>query len=238
MPSIPNPTLPSGWCAISGPPPPSGLSAAAPRWQVVVRPRSRRLGRVRHSRPRALPGRRHRTRSGVSRRGRSAPRPRPCLPLVPPPRPRSGTPRSAGRHCRPVTPRYRTRPTRSRPDRATDPPGTTAVGPPGPTSFSRRKQRFRHLFSARLSARHQPPLSSRSDPRPPHGQALQAESRPVPARLLRSACLDRLRLLSRAAPRRPSATYRRAPLRSRSRPLAAAPLRRRRPASLAARRQR
>ena len=31
MPSIPNPTLPSGWCATSGPPPPSGLSAAAPR---------------------------------------------------------------------------------------------------------------------------------------------------------------------------------------------------------------
>ena len=59
-------------------------------WQVVVWPRSRRLGRVRHSRPRALPGRRHRTGSGVSRRGRSAPRPRPCLPLVPPPRPLVG----------------------------------------------------------------------------------------------------------------------------------------------------
>ena len=228
MPSIPNPTLPSGWCATSGPPPPSGLSAAAPRLA------SRGLASISPSRSRpalppsgALPGRRHRTGSGVSRRGRSAPRPRPCLPLVPPPRSASLPPRPAGRHCRPVTPRYRTRPTRSRPDRATDPPGTTAVGPPGPTSFSRRKQRFRHLFSARLSARHQPPLSSRSDPRPPHGQALQPQSRPVPARLLRSACLDRLRLLSRAAPRRPSATYRRAPLRSRSRPPPAAPLRRR-----------
>ena len=31
MPSIPNPTLHSGWCATSGPPPPSGLSPAAPR---------------------------------------------------------------------------------------------------------------------------------------------------------------------------------------------------------------
>ena len=169
----------------------------------------------------------------------SAPRPRPCLPLVPPPRPRSGTPRSAGRHCRPVTPRYRTRPTRSRPDRATDPPGTAAVGPPGPTSFSRRKTALQTSllcspFCAPSTAainslwflvHHMAKRSRRN-----LGQSLRGSS-DLHA-WTDSACYlvrrpdDRLQL---------TVEHRSAP---RSRPASAAPLRRRRPASLAARRQR
>ena len=97
------------------------------------------------------------------------------------------------------------------------------------------------LAAARSTEPHpesaQPPLSTRSGPRPPHSQALQAQSRPVPGRLLRPECLNRLRLLSDAARPRPSPTHRRAPLRSRSRSPPAAPLRRQWTAPLAHRRK-
>ena len=97
------------------------------------------------------------------------------------------------------------------------------------------------LAAARSTEPHpesaQPPLSTPSGPRPPHSQALQAQSRPVPGRLLRPECLNRLRLLSDAARPRPSPTHRRAPLRSRSRSPPAAPLRRQWTAPLAHRRK-
>ena len=126
----------SGWCA-TRPPPPSGLSAAAPRLA------SRGLASISPSRSRpALPpsGRFPATPPDRPwcRRGRSAPRPRPCLP------PATAVCISPASTCRSSLPTgyasIPNAPTRSRPDRATDPPGTTAVGAPGPTSFSRRKQ--------------------------------------------------------------------------------------------------
>ena len=84
----------------------------------------------------------------------------------------------------------------------------------------------------------QPAPSTRGRPRPPHGQAFAAQSRPVPAWLLRSACLDRFRLLPRAAGRRPPPTHRRAPRRSRSRSRSCcASQAMRRPAPLADRRR-
>ena len=168
MPSIPNPTLPSGWCVISG----RGreLSAAAPRLPSRGLG-SRRLGRVRHSRPRALPGRRHRRLWCISS-GRSALASATVSPT------RAATAANLARLDLRCQDRLRLDTERDQLALVQDPPGTAAVGPPGPTSFPRRKQKPQSLaFLRAINRRYHLDLIL-----VPAGQALQAQSRPVPAR--------------------------------------------------------